>query len=97
MKIQTTCLISALAFASVASLSTMPASAQGNDISYCHALAGKYQEYVGHGSAGRHGGVDDQNVDARLAVDKCNAGDASGIPVLEHALQDAKVELPAHS
>jgi hypothetical protein len=72
------------------------ASAQSKDVAYCNALAAKYQQYLGHGSGGRHGGADDQNVDARLAADKCKAGDTSGIPVLEHALKDAKIELPAH-
>jgi hypothetical protein len=27
-------------------------------------------------------------------VDKCKAGDTSGIPVLEKALKDAKLDLP---
>jgi hypothetical protein len=72
------------------------ASAQSKDVAYCNALAEKYQQYLGHGSGGRHGGADDQNVDARLAADKCKAGDTSGIPVLEHVLKDAKIELPAH-
>ncbi len=88
MKIQSVCLMAVLALASV-----VPAAAQDSDVAYCHALAGKYQEYLAHGSGGRHGGVD-QNADARMAIDKCNAGDTSGIPTLEHALQDAKIELP---
>jgi hypothetical protein len=92
MKLQSLCLATglALAFAS-------PASAQGNDVTYCHALASKYQQFLAHGSGGRHGGADDQNIDARIAIDKCNAGDTSGIPVLEHALKDAKIELPTRS
>ena len=49
------------------------ASAQSKDVAYCNALAAKYQQYLGHGSGGRHGGADDQNVDARLAADKCKA------------------------
>jgi len=92
MKITSICLISGLALASI-----VPASAQTKDVTYCQALASKYQEFAGQGSGGRHGGVDDQNVGARLAVDKCKAGDTSGIPVLEHALRDAKIELPKHS
>jgi hypothetical protein len=89
MKIQSCCLVTGLvlAFAS-------PVSAQGNDVTYCHALASKYQQYLAQGSGGRHGGADDQNVDARLAADKCKDGDTSGIPVLEHALKNAKIELP---
>ena len=46
--------------------------------------------------SGRHGGID-QNANAKIAVDKCNAGDASGIPVLEQELKNAKVTLPQRS
>lgn len=73
-----------------------PALAQGKDTAYCHALSAKYQEYVGHGSGGRHGGADNQDIDARMAVDKCNAGDTSGVPVLEQRLKDARIDLPSH-
>jgi len=91
MKIQSIILATgfALSFAT-------PAMAQGSDAAYCHALSAKYQEYIGHGSGGRHGGADNQNADARMAVDKCNAGDTSGIPVLERTLKDARIELPSH-
>jgi len=46
MKMLSFCLATglALAFAS-------PASAQNKDVAYCHALAGKYQEYLSHGAA----------------------------------------------
>ena len=91
MKIQSICLATGLALAFAA-----PALAQGNDVAYCHALAAKYQEYLAHGSGGRHGGADNENANARMAADKCNAGDTSGIPVLEHTLKDAKIELPKH-
>jgi hypothetical protein len=76
----------ALAFA-------VPASAQGNDVAYCQMLTGKYEQYVAP-SSGRHEGVD-TNADARMAIDKCGAGDASGIPVLEQALRNAGFDLPA--
>ena len=92
MKILSVCLATGLALAFIS-----PVYAQGNDVAYCHALASKYQRYLAYGAGGRHGGVDDQNIDARLAVDKCNAGDTSGIPVLEQALKDGKIELPARS
>ena len=90
MKIQSFGVAAALALALAST-----AFAQSKDVSYCNALAAKYQQYLGHGSSGRHGGVDDQNIDARMAADKCVKGDTSGIPVLEHALKDAKIELPA--
>jgi hypothetical protein len=75
----------ALAFA-------VPASAQSNDVAYCKALTGKYQSYVAR-SSGKHEGVD-TNAQARMAIDKCSAGDASGIPVLEQALKNAGMDLP---
>ena len=90
MKISSFGLATALALALAST-----ASAQSKDVTYCQALAGKYQEFVAHGSGGRHGGSDNQNIDARMAADKCMKGDTSGIPVLEHALKDAKIELPA--
>jgi len=77
----------ALAFAA-------PASAQSNDVAYCKVLSGKYQDYVAR-SSGRHEGVD-TNAEARMAIDKCRAGDASGIPVLEQALKNAGLDLPKH-
>ncbi len=90
MKIQSLCLIGlALTLAT-------PALAQGNDAAYCKALAGKYQALVAGVGSGRHG-EHDQNADAKIAVDKCNAGDTSGIPVLERELTNAKVPLPKRS
>jgi hypothetical protein len=90
MKIQNLCLISTVALALAS-----PALAQSTDTTYCKALASSYQEYVAGGS-GRHGGVD-QNASITIAIDKCNGGDASGIPVLEQALKNAKVPLPHRS
>ncbi|MBS0220635.1 MAG: hypothetical protein JSR91_07830 [Proteobacteria bacterium] len=92
MKIQSFGLAAALALASVST-----ASAQSKDVAYCQALASKYQTFLSHGSGGRHGGTNDQNANARMAADKCMKGDTSGIPVLEHALNDAKIELPTRS
>jgi len=71
-------------------------SRAGNDAAYCHALVGKYQEYVAGMGSGRHGSQD-QNASARIAIDKCNAGDPAGIPVLEQELKNAKVTLPQRS
>jgi hypothetical protein len=91
MKIQSLCLTAGLTLALAA-----PALAQGNDAAYCKALVGKYQEYVAGMGSGRHGGID-QNASAKIAVDKCNAGDASGIPVLEQELKNAGFKLPQRS
>ena len=90
MKIQSLCLIGlSLALAT-------PATAQGNDAAYCKALAGKYQALVAGVGSGRHG-EHDQNVYAKIAIDKCNAGDLSGIPVLEQELRNNKIPLPQRS
>jgi hypothetical protein len=91
MKIQSLCLTAGLVLTLAA-----PALAQGNDAAYCKALVGKYHEYVAGMGSGRHG-ENDQNANARIAIDKCNAGDASGIPVLEQELKNAKVALPSRS
>jgi hypothetical protein len=89
MKIHNLFLMSGLALALA-----VPASAQSKDVAYCQMLTGKYEQYVAP-SSGRHEGVD-TNADARMAIDKCSAGDASGIPVLEQALRNAGFDLPAH-
>jgi hypothetical protein len=90
MKIQSLCLIGlSLALAT-------PAFAQSNDAAYCKALVGKYQALVAGMGSGRHG-EHDQNADAKIAIDKCNAGDTSGIPVLERELTNAKITLPQRS
>jgi hypothetical protein len=90
MKIQSICLFTCLALASA-----VPASAQSNDAAYCKALIGKYQHYLANNGSSAHAGIDN-NAAARVAIDKCNAGDYSGIPTLEQALQNAKLELPSH-
>ena len=68
------------------------ASAQSADSSYCAALAQKYDQYLdmktGHTQQ-------PQSLDARAAVEKCKAGDASGIPAIEKALRNAKIDLPS--
>ena len=45
---------------------------------------------AGHGSQ-------NQNATARIAIDKCNAGDPAGIPVLEQELKNARITLPQRS
>ena len=90
MKIKSICLIAGLAVASAG-----PASAQSNDAAYCKALISKYQHYLSSTGSGSQAGIDN-NAAARVAIDKCNAGDYSGIPVLEQALHNAKLELPSH-
>jgi hypothetical protein len=89
MTIKSICLITGLALASA-----IPASAQSNDAAYCNALVSEYQHYLGSSGSGKHVGID-QNATARVAIDKCKAGDFSGIPVLEQELRNAKLELPS--
>jgi hypothetical protein len=71
------------------------AFAQSNDAQYCQALIAKYNSYL---NMGQNKGQQPQSLDARVAVEKCNAGDtAAGIPPLEKALKDAKLDLPSRS
>ena len=62
------------------------ALAQTSDAQYCAQLIQMYREYVG---ANRASG------DVPMAIAKCNEGDtATGIPILEKALRDARITLP---
>jgi hypothetical protein len=73
------------------------ASAQSNDARYCADLIAKYQTYLGNYGTSKHEGMD-QDATAKVAIDKCQAGDtATGIPILEGKLRDAKVGLPSRS
>ena len=40
------------------------------------------------------GGQQPQSLDTRVAVEKCKAGDTSGIAGVEKALKDARIDLP---
>ena len=67
------------------------AMAQSNDAAYCKALIQSYQRYaINTGSHSPNTG----GLDGQVAVERCRAGDPSGIPVLEQKLRDAGVELP---
>ncbi len=72
-------------------LSPVAASAQSADASYCSALAGTYERYLDMNS---RRGQQPQSLDTRVAIEKCKAGDPSGIPVIEKALKDARIDLP---
>ncbi len=73
---------------------SLPATAQSNDPAYCSALAQKYQRYVGDNDVQHRGQQRDSSVDTAIA--QCSTNSAVAIPVLERALQNAKVELPPH-
>jgi hypothetical protein len=70
------------------------AFAQSTDAAYCGALVGKYEHYLDMGSKK---GRQPQSLEARTAVAKCKSGDPSGIPGIEKALLDAKLDLPSRS
>ena len=62
------------------------AVAQSADAKYCQALADVYRKTVAHDTT--------PNAAVPTAIAQCQAGDTSGIPVIEKALKDAKVDLP---
>jgi hypothetical protein len=76
-----------------ATLFSLPvgAFAQSSDAAYCKALVAKYEQYLDMSSKK---GEQPQNLTAKAGVEKCKAGDASGIPAIEKALKDAKLDLP---
>jgi hypothetical protein len=75
-----------------ATLMPFAAFAQSADATYCSALVQKYEQYVDK-NAGRV--QQPGSLDARAGVEKCKAGDVSGIPAIEKALRNAKIDLPA--
>ena len=74
-------------------LFSLPAAAfaQSSDAQYCKALVDKYEQYLDMSSKR---GQQPQGLDARAAVEKCKAGDPSGIPDIEKALKAAQYDLP---
>ena len=74
----------------------LPAMAQANagDIAYCDALVQKYERHLAGGSAKSR---PPQGLEAREAVERCKAGDASGISAIEKALENARFTLPSRS
>jgi hypothetical protein len=68
-------------------------SAQVSDADYCKALTQKYEAYISSKTFGRTPGQG--TVDGSVAIEQCKAGNTTaGIPVLEHKLRDARVDLP---
>ncbi len=72
---------------------SLPAAAfaQSGDAGYCRALVAKYEAYL---DQSQKRGESPQTVSSKVAVEKCKAGDPSGIPDIEKALKDAKIDLP---
>jgi len=70
------------------------AQSRPNDRQYCDALVDKYRAYVSDPSRGHS--ARSPNVEPEVAISRCRSGDtAAGIPPLEKALRDAKVDLPS--
>jgi len=72
----------------------VPSMAQANsgDVAYCNALVQKYERHVAIGSSKSQ---PPQSLEAKAGVERCKAGDTSGISAIEKALQNAKVTLPS--
>jgi len=68
------------------------ALANSSDVAYCDALVQKYERHLAGGSAKSR---PPQGLEAREAVERCKAGDTSGISAIEKALENAKITLPA--
>jgi hypothetical protein len=75
-------------------IAAMPtgALAQSADTNYCNALSATYEKYVNNPTGGR--GNSPANVRISDAQSQCVSNPAAGIPVLERALKDARVNLP---
>ena len=69
------------------------AFAQLGDTKYCAALVSKYEALL---DQSQKKGEQPQTLAAKAGVEKCKAGDTSGIAAIETALRDAKISLPAH-
>jgi hypothetical protein len=67
----------------------LTAYAQPSDAKYCQTLLAQYDTFVVNAPNPRR-----SNSAAELAAAKCRAGDPAGIPGLEKALQDAKIDIP---
>ena len=74
----------------------LPSMARANagDVAYCNALVQKYERHLAGGSAKSR---PPQGLEAREAVERCKAGDTSGISAIEKALENAKFTLPSRS
>ena len=68
------------------------AAADTKDGAYCGALVQKYERYLGVGSSKNR---TSQGLEAREAVERCKAGDPSGISAIEKALENARISLPS--
>jgi hypothetical protein len=70
------------------------AFAQSSDAAYCKALVDQYEHYL---NSGLRFGEQPQSLQSKTSAAECRAGDPRGIPGLEQALRDAKIDLPSRS
>ncbi len=70
------------------------ASAQSKDSAYCTELSHSYTKYVADPNSSR--APTQAPADVSTAQSKCASDPGSAIPVLEKALTDQKITLPAH-
>jgi hypothetical protein len=72
----------------------LAASAQSADSKYCSALSASYEKYAQDNGGKTH---NSPPADVGDAMGKCNSDPSSAIPVLEKALNAAKIPLPSKS
>src|SRR5205823_14190045 len=68
--------------------------AQSNERDYCRALVAKYESYL---DRHQRRGESPPGVASKPGVEQCKAGDPAGIPAIEDALRNAKLDLPSRS
>jgi hypothetical protein len=73
--------------------SSVAVSAHASDTSYCTDMSGLYARYVADPSVGRN--RTQPPADVATAQSRCSSDPGSAIPVLEKALTDARISLPA--
>lgn len=69
------------------------AAAQTGDTAYCTELSHSYTKYVADPNSPRN--PTNPPADVATAQSKCSSDPGAAIPVLEHALTDRKITLPA--
>lgn len=78
-----------------------PAFAQNasrSDMAYCQRLIDIYIRYIGGDDYGPRRAAVDKDVEARVAIAKCQEGDtATGIPILERKLRNNRFSLPSRN
>jgi hypothetical protein len=80
-----------LLLATLLAFAAGPSVAQTTDVAYCARLAELVVKYIGK----QINGQNRPDSESLVAIDRCDHGDtASGIPILEKKLLDAKFTLP---